>query len=129
MSKEGTAISAREFGMFKAECEKWRRLLGLTEWKINYHFEEIEEALAGINRDFEGKRARISLHPFQERVPKGEVRRSVLSSARHEILHLMLAELDWMNGRRFVTADAWSAAEHTVIRRLEHLLDGDRSAE
>lgn len=122
MSKEGTHIGQREYTMFKAECEKWRARLGLLDWKIDYHFEEVEGGLAGINADFEGRRARVSLHPFQERVPKNEVQVSVKNSARHEILHLLLSELRWLNGRRLVAENQWDAAEHGAIRRLEGVL-------
>lgn len=122
MTREGTQITKREFAIFKAECQRWIKIFGLTEWKIHYHFEDVPDGLAGINRDFEGKIARISLNPFQERVPKREV--NVRSSARHEILHLLLGELDWMEGRRNISANSWAAAEHGVIRRLEAAFDG-----
>lgn len=125
--REGTAIGKKEFATFKAECHRWIKIFGLTEWKIHYHFEEIENGLAAINRDFEGKIARISLNPFQERCTKREV--NVKRSARHEILHLLLGELEWMEGRRVISSQSWSAAEHGVIRRLEAMLDGHESGD
>lgn len=120
--KEGTRIGKKEFAIFKAECRRWIDLLSLSDWKIYYRFYQIEDGLAGINRDYEGKIATVSLSPFQERCSRSEV--NVKSSARHEILHLLLGELDYLNGRRLVTSGSWDAAEHTVIRRLEALLNG-----
>jgi hypothetical protein len=118
--KDGTAIGKREFEVFKSECFRWVKRLGLSDWKLHFAFEEVENGLASINTDFEGKIARVSLNPFQERVPKREV--NVKSSARHEMLHLLLSELRWMNSRRFITDNSWEAAEHAVIRRLENAL-------
>lgn len=122
MKKTGTAIGKREFAMFKAECQKWIALLGLTDWRIHYEFEECENALATVNRDYEGRCATVTLSTFLERVPRKESDETVRSSARHEVLHLLLGELDWLNGKRCVTADIWSAAEHGVMRRLEKVL-------
>lgn len=122
--KEGTQITKREFAIFKAECRRWVDRFGLTDWKLYYTFEEIEGGLASVNRDWEGKCATVTLHPFQERIPKADVEASVKSSARHEMLHLLLGELDYLNGRRAISNDIWSAAEHGVIRRLERALDG-----
>lgn len=124
MAKSGFSITEKDFSVFKAECQKWIRRFGLTDWKIHYHFEEVDDGLAGINRDFEGKIARISLNPFQENCTKQDV--NVKRSARHEVLHLLLGELDYLNGRRLISSNTWDAAEHTVIRRLEYAFDTER---
>lgn len=122
MTIEGTQITKKEFAIFKAECQKWVNVFGLRDWKMYYHFEEIDNALGGINRDYEGKTARVSLHPFQCRVPRSEVIESVKRTALHEILHLLLGELDWLRSSRVLTEQVWNAAEHGVIRRLEAAL-------
>lgn len=117
--KDGTAIGQKEFAMFKEECERWRKIFGLMDWKLHYYFEELDDAIAGIKHDFEGKIASVFLNPFQERIHRRDARASVKRSARHEMLHLLLAELNYLNGRRIVSENIWDAAEHGVIRRLE----------
>jgi hypothetical protein len=120
-AKEGTYIGKREFETFKAECRKWVKRFGLTDWKLAFHFEKVDRGLAGINHDYEGKIARVSLNPFQENCKRRDV--DVRRSARHEILHLLLGELHYLNGKRIVSDNMWEAAEHGVIRRLEAAFD------
>lgn len=122
MKKNGTSVGKREFAMFKAECFRWVDLLGLTDWRLHYCFEECDNALATCNRDFEGRTATITLSTFLENIERHEAVETVKKSARHEVLHLLLAELDWLNGKRCVTGDIWAAAEHGVMRRLEKVL-------
>ena len=121
MKKVGTNIGPKEFAAFKVECKRWQVLFGLQDWRLCYSFEHVEDGLAGINCDFEGRIASVFLNPFQERCTKREV--DVRRSARHEMLHLLLAELQYLNGRRLVSDNTWQAAEHGVIRRLESFLN------
>src|SRR4051812_21185113 len=111
----GTYIGKSEYETYKRECRKWIERLGLTDWKIYFRFEEIENALAGCRRDFEGRVAVLVLNPFQAHCKRADV--DVKKSAKHEVLHLLLAELAWMSNSRVLTETAWSAAEHCVIRR------------
>lgn len=121
-NKNGTSIGKREFAMFKAECQRWVQALGLTDWRLHYEFDECDKALATVNRDYEGRCATITLSTFLENVHRHEAVETVKSSAKHEILHLLLGELDWLNGKRIVSGDVWAAAEHGVMRRLEKVL-------
>jgi hypothetical protein len=117
---EHTYLGAKDFAIFRAECQRWITRLGLSDWKIYYRFEEIEDGLAGCRRSFEGRCATIVLNPCQENCKREHV--DVKRNAKHEVLHLLLAELDWLNRNRCVTDSAWMAAEHAVIRRLEGAL-------
>ena len=120
MKKDGTHIGQAEFMAFKLECVRWQHKFGLMDWRLCFRFETAEDGLAGIRCDFEGRIASVFLNPFQERCTKREV--DVRRSARHEMLHLLLAELQYLNGRRLVSDNTWQAAEHGVIRRLESVL-------
>jgi hypothetical protein len=121
-NKTGTYIGKREFAVFKAECKRWIGLLGLTDWRLHYEFDECENALATVNRDYEGRTATICLSTFLENIHRQDAMETVKGSAKHEVLHLLLGELEWLNGKRCVTADIWAAAEHGVMRRLEKVL-------
>lgn len=117
MSKIGTYLTKKHFDTFKKEARRWIDRLGLLDWRIDYQFEECHQSLAECRRDYEGRCATLVLNPFQERVKRKDV--DVKARARHEVMHLLMAEVAWLNGKRCVTDDIWSAAEHCVIRRLE----------
>lgn len=116
----GTYIGKKEYEVFKKECRHWIERFGLTDWKVYYTFEELDDALAGCSRDYEGRVATLTLNPFQENLKRRDV--NVKASAKHEVMHILLAELRWMSHSRVLTDQAWMAAEHAVIRRLEDAL-------
>jgi hypothetical protein len=116
----GTRLSSKHFETYKRECEKWISELGLKDWKVWYRFEGLEGALAGCRTDYEGRCVTLILNPWQEGCKGKDVDLGRL--ARHEVLHLLLAELRALNNKRCITPDVWESAEHGVIRRLEKAL-------
>jgi hypothetical protein len=120
LSRVGTALGKKHFEAFRAECEYWLNALGLKDYRVYYEFAEVPNGLAGCQRDVEGRVCTITLNPFQENCSKAQV--DVRRSAKHEVIHLLLAELAHLNGKRLVTEGQWDAAEHAVVRRLEKAL-------
>ena len=92
--------------------------MGLTDWKIYLEHESHDGSLAWIRRDQEGRCCTIGLSVKWEYQP---VNRLLISqSARHEVLHLLLADLRLAGNKRQTTDEDFTIAEHSIIRRLEN---------
>ena len=108
---------SKQFTLFRSECAKWLDRLSLHEWEVNYVLRPMEEAQAWCSANLEGREATIGLNP-DEKMTDAEVR----ACAKHECLELLIAPLDVIATRRYVTPSEIDCARHAVVRRLEHAL-------
>ena len=111
--------SPKDFEFFKKEVIKYQKLLGLTDWKIYLDHESVENSLAWIRRDQEGRCCTIGLSVKWDHQKVS--RDLIASSTRHEILHLLLADLRLAGNKRQTTDEDFTIAEHSIIRRLENI--------
>lgn len=101
---------------FQAEFKRWIRLLGLSEWRIRFHHEPLDNSMAAaIMPDCQARLVSVILgftidHPIEE-------------AARHEALELLVADLGWLPSQRYVREEEINVVRHAVIRRLENLFD------
>lgn len=105
------------FEQFKGYCRQWLAKFGLTDWEIYYSHEDSEDACAWCGRKYEGKIATLGLCidlSTQEPTPA-----NLHKWARHEVMHVLLADLAHLVNLRSITDNIVSATEHAVIRRLE----------
>lgn len=108
--------SKKDFETFKREFTRWQERLGLTEWRVRFHHERIDESMAAyIRADLEGRLVSVFLG-FR-------IDHTIEEVARHEALELLVADMDNLASYRFVRHDEIEMARHSVIRRLERLLD------
>lgn len=101
----------------------WQAKLGLIDWNITCHHEELESALASTNANNENSQAGIALNTRWPafNVPTRELIEQV---ALHEVLHVLLADLSYLGTCRYVSRAELDTAEHRIVRRLEHVLGG-----
>ncbi len=114
----------KDFSIFVERCKYWIKVFGLTEWEINFRHESggktMSDSFSWIITDNEGNQFTIiSLNTERERTPSAE---NLKEDARHEVLHLLLADLCNAGEERYVSRDQLHKAEHMVIRRLEKVL-------
>lgn len=108
-----------QFKKFKARCEFWRRRFGINDWEITYQHRPLEERkLAEFCANLEQRQAVISLST--DSGDDGD--REILSAAKHEMIHLLLAPFTELAEYRFVRHDELYQAEHAVLMRLMELL-------
>lgn len=113
--------TAKHFEAFKVACEHYRQKLGLTDWEFCYrHSDEHGRVLAAVHRDNEAKIATLVLSTDwdETRITPAGLR----EAARHEVLHVLLAELEDLAMSRINPRERWVAAEHAVIHRIERFL-------
>ena len=110
--------SKEDFEFFQKQVTSYQKQLGLTDWKIYCMHDTEDNALAWIKRDQEGRCCSIGLSVdwSHQKVSRAMIK----SSARHEVLHLLLADLRLAGNKRQSTAEDFTIAEHSIIRRLEN---------
>jgi len=80
------------FNRFKKEFVRWQQLLGLTQYRIDFFHEKLEHSYAQITVRQLEKAARVSLST-EISEDSAAVDEGPESSARHEVLHLLLDRL------------------------------------
>ncbi|HUS74301.1 MAG TPA: hypothetical protein VMY06_14670 [Sedimentisphaerales bacterium] len=109
------------FEKFKAEFLKWQKELGLTQYRIDFFHENLEDSFAQVTVNELGKVACVKLCT---KLSKDDVKcdRGPESNARHEVLHLLTNRLRWLGSCRYIeTADLDEEWEAVVVR-LEKVL-------
>lgn len=112
--------SKEDFKYFQQQCEIWLDKLSLRDWKVYYFHQTEKGSFAWMNPDCEGKVVSIglSIDWVEENVTK-EFLKQV---SRHEVLHVLLADLV-QTGKYRQSCDAdFTESQHAVIRRLENIL-------
>ena len=105
-----------KFQIFKNECLKFQKAWGLSDWELTFHKEKMDSSIyAMIYTNIKGKTACLAYDVTKkDSNPKRE--------AKHEMIHLVLAELSDLAHTRFTTYDRLYSAEEGIVRRLEKLL-------
>jgi len=107
-------MSINRLKAFAQCCNKWVRRFGLTDWEIGYKVNRIAfDRIAEITTDAHWRWAEIIL----QRRLNVKCWGSLASAARHEVLHLLLADLLDAKGDK-----ARAREEHKVIARLDAVL-------
>lgn len=106
-----------QFEQFKGYCREWLAKLGLTDWEIYYSHEDSDDSLAWCSRKYEGKVATIGLCLNLDSLEATPA--NLQKWARHEVLHVLLGDLQHLVNLRSISDNIVSATEHAVIRRLE----------
>ena len=105
----------KDFDLFKRECRRWQKIFGLTGWRLGFEHRELEDNYAELSSNINGRTAVATLNlVYHEDL-------DVKISAKHEMLHLLLARMYHLGLVRFVEEAAWSEASEEAVRRLECL--------
>lgn len=116
--------SKRDFESFQRYCHLWADRFGLLDWQIRYEHRS-------HNRDGRKFFATTDAHPHSRLAvvalsvswPGLTVTAERLdSTALHEILHIVLAEMEEVAWERFVSEAEYNAAREISIVRLENAI-------
>ena len=110
----------KDFEAFKKECEKWYDKLRLEEWDLVYYHEDLKQsnAVAKINIVLVGKSAAIIFN----KVINNSIAFKFEEAAKHEVIHLLLANISELGWSRFTTEDEIRTAEEALVRKLEKII-------
>lgn len=110
--------SKADFKYFVKKCEEYIDQLSLRDFKIYYTYENHPDSYAWILPDVEAGQATIGLSVDWG---KQKATKEMLGyCAKHEVLHLLLADLVHVGKYRQSTDFDFTRAQHACIRRLEN---------
>jgi hypothetical protein len=113
--------SKRQFESFQKWFLYYQKELGLVRYTVDFEFQDLDDGtLAECDADSVACIATVRL--TKKNLPdlsRGWVR----ETAKHEAIHLLLAELKSINSDRHSTEDEWHRAEERFVCTIERLLD------
>lgn len=119
MSKK-IKTSKKDFQIFVDECKRIQRLFGFNDWKLFYEHTQLKGAYACICYDADERTATLSLNT---EILQAEIKDwDVLDSAKHEMCHLLLADLEGVGRKRWVHKDEMYKQSEALAQRLTDLI-------
>ena len=120
-TKTKEMLSKRDIEAFRESCEIWRDYLRIDDWDIYVEAGELTDGtIADVSRCVESRSAVVRLHSL----PDGEDRGQVLdSTARHEMLHVLLGDLSALAHDRSATSELIEREEEKLVVRLSRLFE------
>ena len=108
------------FELFKKECLYWQERLGLQRWELIVAHEELGSLLSQLRYNCSSYRATAVLNITWDGVDKSERlnNNTIITSAIHEIVHLLKAEMSSLGRERYVGEDELFRAEEAVVNIL-----------
>lgn len=113
--------SQKHLNLFKSECLRLQKAWGLLEWELNFCHDKIS-SLASCDARFGSRNAYLSLATEWEDKCYPPTDENIRNTAKHEMLHLLLAPLEDSVNKRFLTREMASDAGHAVLQRLMQLI-------
>jgi len=109
------------FEYFKSEVLRWVEKLGVTDYRIDFIHADIDEYASF----FVAARKKVSsvmfcTDWFVEERPLNKA--NIADTAKHEAVHVVLADLSWLARDRFTTEGEVLAATEAAARRIQRLL-------
>jgi hypothetical protein len=115
--------SHEDFEVFKERVQFWSKEFGLTEWCLYFYHERIEDRFATCAANYRGKVASFVLNMDWDEEYKPHDWTELDRTARHEVIHLLLAPLEILARERFTTEGEITAVVEGLVRRIEAIMD------
>jgi len=119
--KTDIVLNNKHFSLFKKECNKWIKILGLRNWKVYYQFRGLDDSFGRTEWKYSGMVATISLAKIFPK-PFDNLEQQIKETALHECLELLLASISSLAEDRTWDRLVFDKEIHCVIRTLEKLL-------
>ena len=113
-------VPRSDFEIFKAEVIWQIDRLGLKDWKYNIRFEDIGTLTAQVKINYENRSA---LFEYNTKYPEEpNIRSDPRVSARHEVAHLLIFELEYLGACRYIDDNEIRVAVEKLAVILEAVL-------
>ena len=119
-SEKKYRVTKRHIELFKRRVKYWLDRFGINEYQLYFEVEDVEGAYGACIADLPGMVATIVLaDPWYEPITRAKI----LDTARHEAIELLMQPLWHATLCRELNVDWANCQRHTIIRRLERVLD------
>lgn len=115
----------KHFDIFKTECERWIDQLKLDNWKIYYVHRQVNPNTYATCSTKAGAYVATLFFTDNWDTLDGNhllIEEHIKDSAKHEVIHLLLARLsDCATSRNYMISDCLEAEEE-LVRKLENII-------
>ncbi len=108
-----------DFKDFQKYFKAYQKRFGLSGYKVYFFYENIE-GFADISVDHQHRVATVRLDKSKRHTEC----RSIVQSAKHEALHLLISRLEHLARERYVCEDEIGEACEEIVFKLEDLIGG-----
>lgn len=109
-----------DFMLFQSEFKKWQQKFSLTNFTVYFIYEPIGARFAQIEVDYDNQVATVWLN--SELSKDNEPFKDIKIGAKHEALHLLLWQLEWIGKCRYVQPEEFVVATEGLVNKLEDLV-------
>lgn len=121
MPEDSVETSAEHFEAFQRAAKAWQERLELHEWRIYFNHGCPEDFYSQVHYRTGSRIATIgfarkwdALRPLTEE--------EIVLLARHEVCHLLTADLQAVAKERYASEQQIDDAEEILVRRIEHTI-------
>ena len=113
--------TAKDFKLFKEECQKWIDFFGLKGWEVYFEHNKDEDIyIARLRPDVENKTCTIVLAVDWGNSPLDK--RELKKTAFHEVVELFLSRFRYLALRRDIRETEIIEENHHIVRTLENII-------
>ena len=112
----------KHFELFKSECEYWQDIFNLNGFNLRIYWNEADKNRAQLDID-QLEEGILKVNFGQEINPDEDcTTEEIKKSAKHEMIHALLAEMSYASYRRFITQKEVYLLEEKLVNKLEKLI-------
>lgn len=113
----------KDFELFKKECQKWIDRFELSNWNVYFYHgnDEDKQIVAQIYTELTKRSVAVNLNTEIDE----NIVLNIPEIAKHEMIHLLLADIIELGWRRFVTKDELESAEESLVSKLVKIIPTD----
>jgi hypothetical protein len=111
----------REFLAFQRSFREWQHRFGLTDWRVVFKCEDLEDSFARMVANLEGHIATILLADRVDEYSMDEW--DPVRHGRHEAIHLLTYRLYRIGGMRHIMEEELNEEWESLTRGIEAVLD------
>lgn len=109
----------KHYKLFCKECKRLVKEWGLRDWKIYYEHDEDKGNRGRCWYDVANHTATIQLSAYWESKPS---KKGIKFCARHEMTHLIIANLCWIASARYCTDSELDTEKERLVRHLQSII-------
>ena len=113
----------KHFQYFQERFRYWADFLGEHGWKYYFYHEPMEKTFARITANPANRVVRIELCTQWSVDHEPLTNESLDATARHEAIHLLCANLQWIGDCRYVNDGELDTAAEELVRKIQEVLE------
>lgn len=113
----------KHLDIFKKECQLWIDRFELNHFRIFYDHCQVKDCYARINHDVSNSVATIEFNKEWAMAGVDNLEESIKETAKHEIIHLLLAKLSTYGISKHYTKSDCIETEEELVRKLEKIIN------